>query len=230
MIAYAIKVSPRAKRVLLKVTLRGLEIVTPPGFDPARAVEVVERRRQWIEEAFARLRARGLDGADPGAPPRRLELRCLDRQVAVDYVSRPGACRLVQLGPDRLLLSGPVETGTWRVPLKEWLRGLARQRLCPWLRELGRELGYSCGRIRVGSQRTRWGSCSASGAISLNLRLLFLPPDLVRYVLIHELCHLERLDHSPDYWRLVRRHAPDAPGLEKRLSRSQAFLPAWLEA
>jgi predicted metal-dependent hydrolase len=62
--------------------------------------------------------------------------------------------------------------------------------------------------VSIRNQRTRWGSCGRDGNISLNWRLVLMPPAVRDYVLIHELMHLRRLDHSPAYWKLVAAACP----------------------
>jgi predicted metal-dependent hydrolase len=69
-------------------------------------------------------------------------------------------------------------------------------------------LGVAYRRIRIGGQRTLWGSCSARGTLSFNWRLVLAPPDVLDYVVVHELCHLLIPDHSPSFWTLVERHRP----------------------
>jgi predicted metal-dependent hydrolase len=76
-------------------------------------------------------------------------------------------------------------------------------------------------------QRTRWGSCSSAGGISLNAGLLFLAPELVRYLLIHELSHMLVLNHSRRFWRAVERHEPDWRELDRRLSEAWGVVPIW---
>lgn len=79
------------------------------------------------------------------------------------------------------------------------------------LAEVALELGLRVTRVSVRNQRTRWGSCSKDGHICLNWRLVLMPPWVRDYVLIHELMHLRRLDHSAAYWRLVEAACPDYP-------------------
>ena len=81
-------------------------------------------------------------------------------------------------------------------------------------------------------QKTRWGSCSRRvGApephLSLNAGLLFLPPHLVRYVILHELCHASRMDHSPEFWRRLESIEPAAQTLRSELRSAWRFVPAW---
>ncbi len=110
----------------------------------------------------------------------------------------------------RLLVSGPADDDeAYRQALIEWLRRRARSTLGPRLEELARLHALAFERVSVRHQRTRWGSCSPRGAISLNLRLLFLEPALVDHVLIHELCHTRELNHSKRFWALLQAHDPE---------------------
>jgi predicted metal-dependent hydrolase len=89
------------------------------------------------------------------------------------------------------------------------LRRQAVEELPPRLRALADEFGVAgLTRISIRNQRTRWGSCGRDGHITLNWRLVLMPPAVRDYVLIHELMHLRRMDHSPAYWRLVANACP----------------------
>jgi len=88
------------------------------------------------------------------------------------------------------------------------LRLQARAELPVRLRELAHQYGLAVSRVSIRNQRTRWGSCGRDGHISLNWRLVLMPPEVRDYVLIHELMHLRRLDHSPAYWKLVAAACP----------------------
>ena len=81
--------------------------------------------------------------------------------------------------------------------------------------------------MQVRLQRTRWGSCSNSGTISLNAALLFVEPPLVRYLFIHELCHLIALNHSRKFWAAVARYEPDFAALDRRLTAAWTEIPLW---
>ena len=89
------------------------------------------------------------------------------------------------------------------------LRLEAAARLIPRLHELAAQHGLTVARVSIRNQRSRWGSCSRAGAIALNYRLLLMPTWVAEYVLIHELMHLRRMDHSLAYWKLVAAACPD---------------------
>lgn len=128
-----------------------------------------------------------------------------------------------------LVLEGAVaDTDLCRQVLRRWLAGKARRHLVPRLYRLASQHGFAFRRVAVRCQKTRWGSCSARGTISLNLKLLFLPSELVDHVLIHELCHTVHLNHSPAFWALLRKHDPHADERRRRLGTAWQYVPPWL--
>lgn len=138
---------------------------------------------------------------------------------------RTGARTVVRRAGAELQLSAP-EAGetTLRAALEHWLRGEARRELPARLAAIGQPLGLRPSRVVVRGQRTRWGSCSSLGTISLNWRLLLVPSALVDYVLLHELCHLRHLNHSRAFWGLVAAHMPDWAVRRARLRALQGRL------
>jgi predicted metal-dependent hydrolase len=99
------------------------------------------------------------------------------------------------------------------------LRRRARVELPARLLELAASVGLSVRKVSVRNQRHRWGSCSPSGHISLNWRLVTMPPWVRDYVLYHELMHLKRMDHSPAFWKLVARVCPHYEAARRWLRR-----------
>jgi predicted metal-dependent hydrolase len=94
---------------------------------------------------------------------------------------------------------------------------------------LSGQLGLAFRRVGFKRQRTRWGSCSHRKSISLNAKLLFLDPVLVRYVMIHELCHLAEMNHSPRFWSLVRKHHADFRAHDRELRKGWKSVPRWAD-
>ncbi|EPR41929.1 protein of unknown function DUF45 [Desulfovibrio sp. X2] len=226
---FTLKISRRARRMSLRLSMRdGLCVVAPPGVDRRLAARLVAERADWIARAAARLEAR--HGRAPGEPPpmpEALELRACAETLAVARCPSPGALRL-HASPGRLLLAGEGDAAAVRETLLSFVRRRAAGHLPPLLRGLADEAGEEVGRIVIRDQKTRWGSCSARATISLNCRLLFLPPHLARYVLFHELAHLRRLDHSPAFWRRVAELDPAWRDHERELSTAGRLVPALL--
>lgn len=98
----------------------------------------------------------------------------------------------------------------------------ARVLLAERTRHFAKRYGFRYGTIRIRNQKSRWGSCTKAGNLSFNFRLLYLPPELRDYVIMHELCHTVEHNHSTRFWDLVRQAMPECLELRKRL-RSYRF-------
>lgn len=96
----------------------------------------------------------------------------------------------------------------------------AKKHIVERLRELNKFYNFSYVRISVKDHSSRWGSCSAKKNLNFNYRLYFLPPELADYVIVHELCHLEELNHSRRFWNLVARGIPNYLSLRRRLRQN----------
>jgi hypothetical protein len=120
------------------------------------------------------------------------------------------------------------DTDQARQKLKDWLKQAAQERLTPPLVKLARDLNYSIERVAIRCQRTRWGSCSTRGTVSLNCSLVFLRPEVVQYLFVHELAHLKHMNHSPAFWRLVQTLEPDYRRLDRELLAGWRTVPLWV--
>lgn len=121
---------------------------------------------------------------------------------------------------------GDLESGLFR--LREWVREEARRYLGARLESLAREHGLAYAKLSVRFQKSRWGSCSARGGISLNAGLLFLPDRLINYILLHELCHTRHMNHSQSFWKLLFSLDPDALDRDREMRRAWKYIPLWL--
>jgi len=111
-----------------------------------------------------------------------------------------------------------------------WLNERAAEVLGPTLHEYARELGFDFERVLIRRQRSRWGSCSTRGTISLNCCLMFQRPQVVRYLMIHELSHTVQMNHSRRFWQTVGRHCPDYRRLDRELLDGWRRVPTWVFA
>jgi predicted metal-dependent hydrolase len=229
----SVRVSPRAKGIVLRMLPgQGLEVVTPAGVPVQFLAQAVEARRGWIARMFDRLAAEGgVPGEAPALPrPERLVLTAFGRQWRLAYLAkdRPG-CALAQRGPGELVVSGTVgDPAAVAAALAGFCRERAGELLRPALAAASRETGLSYTAVTIRAQRTRWGSCTARGRISLNYTIAFLPWELCRLVLVHELCHTVELNHSPRFWAVLDRHVPGCRELDARLNAARHYLPLWL--
>ena len=104
------------------------------------------------------------------------------------------------------------------------LRTQAKAYLARRLQTLAAQHGFMYAKIRFGTAGTRWGSCSNNGTISLNIWLMQLPFELIDYVLVHELCHTEQMNHSPKFWALVGGIVPNYKALRRDLKAQHPFI------
>jgi predicted metal-dependent hydrolase len=217
-LVFRVKVHPRARRVRIVVSRReGMVVTIPRGFDRGRIPDVLEQKREWIERTLRRLPMR----PEPYRPPERIVLQAVGEEWTVEYeAGDPGRVTLVKRGDRMLHVSGAINRpDVVRRALELWLTNQARLHLVPWLCRTAGELGFTLKGASVRTQRTLWGSCSRRCTISLNARLLLIPPDMVRYVFVHELAHTRHLDHSREFWQAVAVHVPDHRNKVKELRR-----------
>ena len=222
-----VRESRRARYLTLRLLPpHTLELVVPRGTRAADINAFVLEHRAWIEEA-----RRELAAARPlrhEGLPATVDLRAVGRQWRVEYRHAPGAPLRLREVASVLEVSTPQDDrrGADRA-LRSWLLDEADYHLVPWLKREAQAVGHRPARVQVRLQRTRWGSCSNSGTVSLNAALLFLEPALVRYLFIHELCHLIALNHSRKFWSAVARHEPDYEALDRRLTDAWHEIPLW---
>jgi len=111
-----------------------------------------------------------------------------------------------------------------RAALERWYRRQARTEIAPRLDAAAAAVGKSYTKLTIRDQRTRWGSCSARGRISLNWRLIQMPDRVCDYVLLHELMHLKEANHSRRFWRLVASVCPDYQDSKRWLRTHETLL------
>jgi len=196
-IPYTVRRSARARRVRVNVHAHtGVEVVLPARAPERAAAAAVSELRPWIEhrldearQVLARIAARA------GTVP------YLD--TSLELVAQPGRTR-VHRQDERLL----VPTGDARPALERFYRRAARAEVGMRLDRASALAGTPYSGLEIRAQRTRWASCSPAGRMSFNWRLLLAPERVLEYVVWHEVCHLEILDHSPRFWALLERRWP----------------------
>ena len=222
-----IRASRRARRLTLKVVPPyQIELVVPHGTPPRDVEAFVSESREWIQRT-----RRELDRRYPTTMkrlPERIELVAVGATYDVVTRVRPAAEARLTTAPGELVLTVADERDSAGFEcLRRWLLAQGRALLRPWLLEEAAAMGVEPERVQIRTQRTRWGSCSERGVVSLNAASLLLAAPVARYLLIHELCHLVHLNHSARYWRLVGRYDPDYRDHDKILSESWSQIPVW---
>lgn len=228
--SYSIRENPRARRVILKITPHGgLEVVVPLGFDRGRIPEILVEKEDWIHKTLGRFRPRTETDGSPSILPRSIHLQAIGQEYSVESSRGTNPeLRLIREGYAHWRVRGVVrDREHFGKVMEPWLRHQGLVYLGPWLKRISTETGLGFERLQMRGQRSRWGSCSAKGTISLNYKLLFLPPGLVQYILVHELCHTVHLNHSPRYWALVAKFEPAYRELDRAVRSAWTQVPDW---
>lgn len=232
-IEYEIRYSTRARSARLRVGAReGLVVVVPAGLQRERVNQLVASKRDWIATKLDDIEAiRHLIPTVAPARPQAFDLPALAETWRVEYREMRRAsvgAKTDQRG--RIVVFGGIsDVDACHAALRRWLARRAVEALPPWLERVGAQCGQQPTAVAIKNQRTRWGSCAASGRISLNCKLLFLPRELVHYVMVHELCHLIEPNHSHRFWAQVRQREQAADSLHGRMSDAWKHVPGWAQ-
>jgi predicted metal-dependent hydrolase len=206
-IPYRIRRSDRALHARIQVDADGVQVVVPRRYDLRNVESFVQEKRPWIERTLRRMRE-----SESAFPPPQVQagggIPYLDERLTLDvrtelgrrraHVSCYGGELRVALPPDMEL----------RDALEAWYRRQARGEVAPRLDAAVARAGRSYTTLQIRGQRTRWASCSTSGAMSFNWRLLLAPAQILDYVIEHEVAHLDVQDHSARFWRLLGSRSP----------------------
>jgi predicted metal-dependent hydrolase len=232
-IDYTIQPSAKTRSLRLKLSMRqGLVVIVPQSLERQRLRGLVASKAEWIEKHLSGFDAmRPLIGTEPEARPQAFDLPALAQSWRVEYQSTRSQTVGARIDlPGRIIVAGAVDNiHACHAALRRWLARHATSTLAPWLADLAGQSGLRYADLAIKNQRTRWGSCSTSGRISLNCKLLFLPPELVRYVMTHELCHLLEPNHSDRFWMHLRCIESAADSLHGRMRDAWKMVPAWAQ-
>ena len=212
----------RARHYILRVREDGgLRVTIPRAGTRAGADQFLHERRGWIErerEKHAReMASRG---------PWRDGSKVLYRGVESDLRVEPGGSRLTVSFGEHAFTARASASDDLRPVVERYLRTVASKELPERLAGLAKEHGFNVAAVSVRNQSSRWGSCSPRGHISLNWRLIQVPPHVGDYVMLHELVHLRHLNHSVRFWRELDRLCPwhkDARAWLRSSRRLSAF-------
>lgn len=175
----------------------------PLGTTKGAIDRIVEKKKSWIKEKL------------------RHPLKYDNEKRPVEFVSgesvyymgreyrleiRKGGNETIEIQGSFIVTSSSRERA--REVFRNWCKSEARERFVPRVHEIAKRLGVLPSRVSITDSKYRWGSCTPKGTVTLNWRLVKAPPTVVDYVIVHELAHLKELNHSPDFWTIVKTHAP----------------------
>lgn len=218
-VSYTLRRSARAKYLRADIGLRiGLRVTLPEGLSESRIETFLHSRRVWVLRALKRLERLATLIPD----------RTLDHGTAVPYlgsslrlnISTGRPARVGRLG-DSLIVHTPRRTrAAIHAVLVDWYRQEAARMLGAIAEELAARHGLRYRKIIIRDQKRRWGSCSTSGTLSFNWRLMLAPESVGRYLVAHELSHRAHPDHSRRFWLKVAELCPDFRQEERWLKKN----------
>ncbi|MFW5900189.1 MAG: M48 family metallopeptidase [Halodesulfurarchaeum sp.] len=203
-VEYAVRRSADATRARIDVDVHGVTVVLPDG-SRLRPVEFLREKAQWVlekERKFERYRERVPDRTfEPGAS---FPVLGAERELVVEPAQRN------ELTDETIRLRrSAVEQSSVRRALENFYREQARERFTERADHYGPRMDVEYDQIEVRNQKTKWGSCSSNGTLGLNWRLLMAPPEIVDYIVVHELAHLREMNHSEAFWEIVAEFDPE---------------------
>lgn len=203
-VEYTVRRSDAATRARIDVDVHGVTVVLPAGAR-LRAEKFLKEKAAWVLEKhreFARYRERVPDRTfEPGESFPVLDR---DRELVVEPARRN------ELTDETIRLRrSAVEQSSVKRALENFYRSLAREQFTERADHYAPRMGVEYRGIEVRNQKTKWGSCSSSGTLGLNWRLMQAPPAIVEYIVVHELAHLREMNHSEAFWEIVAEFDPE---------------------
>ena len=223
---WQLRVSHRARYARLRILpFGGLEVVIPARFPRNQVAGLVAQHADWARQQLQRQTQLRESIRLPSA----LQLAFDNSNTPICYRGKMPTLQgeLFTTGGHQQIEIEANEKRAAITELRGWIRRRAKKALPPLLAQVSRQTGLGYHKVSIRSQKTRWGSCSSRGNISLNDQLLFLPAQAVEYLMIHELCHTRHLNHSKSFWQLVETHCADYREHEKLLGESRNLVPDW---
>lgn len=203
-ISYVVRRSARAKHMRITISPHNGVVITLPARlrQYVNPEKLLREKQDWV--------LRHVEKAPLPAPISPIE----DGSI-IHYLGRERTLRLQSGGrkPEIRLVGNEMKVtlpnnfdGDLKETIKAWIKQRAGEIIAVEAAEAAARMEVQYNRLTVRDQKTKWGSCSKDGNLSFNWRLILFPPEVLRYIVIHELCHLKHFNHSPNFWREVERH------------------------
>ncbi|PCI33179.1 MAG: zinc metalloprotease [Alphaproteobacteria bacterium] len=170
----------------------------PPGISDRKAIQFAQKHHDWIRDQYDK---------SPDSTPLHAgeKIPYLGRTVRILHA--PDTAATIEVTEKSLIVGGPAEGFETR--LENWLKKQARQALHDAVDTFTPLLGHKPHKVVVRDTTSRWGSCSSRKTLSFSWRLIMASPDILHYVVAHEMAHLVEMNHSPAFWKIVEKLYPD---------------------
>jgi predicted metal-dependent hydrolase len=207
-VGYRLKQSQRTRGIRLEIRSEtGLTVVVPRKYTPKQVEDILLQKSRWILRHLAGGKPLQMPLFNP-APGHGDSLPYLGKTIELSVIAETGKHTTARFTDGRLVIA--LTSGVKTAPVLEaWYRMQAKLVFRQKADAFKVIMGLSYKAILIRGQRTRWGSCSAAGNITLNWKLMMAPAEVVDYVIIHELAHRKHMNHSKKFWDMVGHYCPN---------------------
>lgn len=229
--AYTLKENLRAKRVLLKASVRhGLQLIVPRRFNKKEIPQILEQHRVWINKQLLKIHEKQ-QLIETETLPEQIILHTVSQIWRVAYIAtQESSVQLIARPHQEIALLGQIrKKENCKKLLSNWTKLQSRKHLPDLLSAISQEINLPYANVTIRNQQTRWGSCSTNKNINLNYKLIFLPLHLTRHIIIHELCHTVQPNHSEKFWRLVAKYDKNWEEHNHSIRKTDQWIPSWAE-
>ena len=208
------------KTLAIQVLADGSVVVRSPRKMPAEEIErFLQEKEAWILKHRENARNRVQETVDP----RKILYKGVWKNILPTEENR------VYFDGEFFYAPTDLDADSLRLTMENLMKKLAKMELVPMVYMLAATLQVSPRRVTITGAKTKWGSCSDGKNINLSWRLMAAPADAIKYVIIHELCHMREMNHSGDFWSLVEQYEPDWQKKREKLSQTQGWLDAYFK-
>lgn len=211
---YTIRRSVRATKVRIIVTVNKIEVVAPVKTAEKQLHQFVVAQQQWIVSALAKVAERQLPPPSPVCYSEGSSIVYLGESYPLTL--KPTALKRIKIAfsnefiafiPDTLIATNHSEA--IKLALTHWMKKQLLLKVTQYVKQHAPKHQLMPRSINIRNQKSRWGSCGIHNDIQINALLIIAPPAVLEYVVVHELCHIQLRNHSPQFWALVADHLPD---------------------
>lgn len=215
----------RSRRKTTEVRIEGSGDVilrVPQRASEKQIRQVLEEKAQWI----SRKREEAIRKAQRAVPMTDgKQITVCGQTYAITVIEEDRKQAVVSAQDDKLVIrTACLKPDFIEDCVRSWCRKAARPIIYLKVEAYARRLGVTYGRVSIKEQKSRWGSCSSKGNLNFNWKLVLAPPEILDYVVVHELCHLKEMNHSPAFWELVEQIVPDYKEKRKWLKDNGSML------
>lgn len=218
-VPYSIRISRRVRRLKITVGPDGLEVVLPRRGTPRQIEPFLHHHAGWILKHLDRFERRKARMKEASLPAGTILFR--GAPVRVELIGDQAADFSVEHVSDVLRVTATRDSAAM---FDEWIHAAAAAEIGECVRRRSAEMEASPARVTIRDQKSRWGSCSRLRNVAFNWRLVMAPPEVLDYVVVHELAHLLELSHSRRFWRIVECFSPDFAPRRKWLRENGELL------